>query len=370
MSNVHHTAVIESGAQIDPNAVVGPFCHVGRHVRIGKGTRLISNVTVMGRTTIGEHNIIWPQASLGGDPQDLKYTGEEVHLTIGDHNDIRENVTIHMGTGNGGGITRVGSDNLLMVSSHVAHDCIVGNHCILANAVTLAGHVTIEDHANVAGMAGIHHYCTVGQYAYVGGMTRVVKDVPPFCLYEGDPARERGINAIGLERHGFSPNTLLLLKEAFKRLFLRTDRVTHVPTSNRRKWYAFKTWFRTDPLPREAVDDEVMPINLSQRLELLAAEFPNEECIQILCQFLRNRSVGMSGRYRETLRRDDRRKKGFAALAAPEGDAKAGPADAGRKVESHNTTDVPDAPDAADGSSVVVNENGQLDAPARSRAYR
>ena len=365
MSNIHHTAIIESGAQIDPDAVIGPFCHVGRHVRIGKGTRLISNVSVLGRTTIGEHNIIWPQATIGGDPQDLKYTGEEVHLTVGDHNDIRENVTIHMGTGNGGGLTRVGSDNLLMVGAHIAHDCIIGNHCILANNVTLAGHVTIEDHANVAGLAGIHHYCIIGQFAYVGGMTRVVKDVPPFCLYEGDPARERGINTIGLERHGFSQEQILLLKEAYKRLFLRTDRFSQVPTSNRRKWYAFKTWFRSDPPAMKNNGEHELPNNFAERLDLLEADFPNDDCIQVLCRFLRNRSVGMSGRYRESLRRDDRRKKGFAALA--------GPGDPTRPTEAESTHEeqpaaTHDAQEAGEGSSVVLNESDQVDAPVRSRA--
>jgi len=313
MSNIHPLAVIEPGAELADDVFVGPFCFVGRHARIGAGTRLVGHVTVIGRTTIGQHNTIWPHATLGGDPQDLKYTGEDVFLTIGDHNEIRENTTIHAGTGNGGGVTKVGSDNMIMVGCHIAHDCVVGNHCLLANNVLLAGHVHVQDHANLAGAAAVHHYCTIGSFCYVGGMTPVAKDVPPFVIYEGDPARERGINSIGLERHGFSAQTIKRLKDSFKRLF-RADRITHVPTSNRRRWYAFKSWFRSDPDAGAVADDAKVPASFAERLAALEAEYPDDKSVQQLCLFLRNRTVGQSGRYRESLRKDDRRKRGAAAL--------------------------------------------------------
>jgi UDP-N-acetylglucosamine acyltransferase len=289
MSNTYHihpTAVVEDGATVHPDAVVGPFCFVSRHARIGAGTKLVAHVSVLGRTTLGEHNTIWPQATLGAEPQDLKFHGEAVTLAIGHHNEIRENVTIHPGTGNGGGSTIVGSGNLIMVGSHIGHDCIVGNHVILANQVQLAGHVVIEDHANIAGIVGVHHYCTIGQYSYVGGMTRVVKDVTPFMLYEGDPARERGVNAIGLQRHRIDPVSITRLKDAFKRLF-RADRKAAKVNGNGKPTGV---------------------INLADGLTSLEKDYGDDAYISILATFLRNRSIGTSGRYRETLREDDRRR--------------------------------------------------------------
>lgn len=313
MSNIHPTAVVEPGAQLADDVVIGPFCFVGRHVKIGAGTRLVSHVSVLGRTTIGQHNIFWPQSTMGADPQDLKFTGEDVFLEIGDHNDIRENVTIHLGTGNGGGITRVGSDNMLMVGVHIAHDCCVGNHCLLANNVLLAGHVHVQDHANLGGAAAVHHYCTIGSYCYVGGMTPVSKDVPPFVIYEGDPARERAINSIGLDRHGFPPATIKRLKDCFKRLF-RADRITQVPASNRRRWYAFKSWFGSAEKASEGGTDKSNLLSFGDRLAAIEADYADDKAVLQLCIFLRNRSVGLSGRYRESLRKDDRRKRGVAAL--------------------------------------------------------
>ncbi len=314
MSNIHPTAVVEPGAQIADDVVIGPFCFVGGHAKIGAGTRLVSHVTVLGRTTIGQHNIFWPQSTIGADPQDLKFAGEDVFLHIGDHNEIRENVTIHLGTGNGGSITRVGSDNMLMVGVHIAHDCVIGNHCLLANNVLLAGHVHVNDHANLAGAAAVHHYCTIGSYCYVGGMTPVSKDVPPFVIYEGDPARERAINSIGLARHGFPPDTIKRLKECFKRLF-RADRITQVPASNRRRWYAFKSWFGSDENASEGGVDKNNLLSFGDRLAAIENDYADDKVVLQLCIFLRNRSVGLSGRYRESLRKDDRRKRGAAALS-------------------------------------------------------
>lgn len=313
MSNIHPTAVVEPGAQLADDVVIGPFCFVGGHARIGTGTRLVSHVSVLGRTTIGQHNIFWPQSTIGADPQDLKFTGEDVFLEIGDHNEIRENVTIHLGTGNGGGITRVGSDNMLMVGVHIAHDCSVGNHCLLANNVLLAGHVHVQDHANLGGAAAVHHYCTIGSFCYVGGMTPVSKDVPPFVIYEGDPARERAINSIGLDRHGFPAATIKRLKDCFKRLF-RADRITQVPASNRRRWYAFKSWFGSDEKASEGGIEKGNLLSFADRLAAIENDYADDKAVLQLCIFLRNRSVGLSGRYRESLRKDDRRKRGVAAL--------------------------------------------------------
>ncbi len=286
MSNIHTSAVVEAGAQVAPDAEIGPFCFVGRQAQIGSGTRLISHVSILGRTRIGCHNTIWPQATIGAEPQDLKFAGEDSHLEIGDHNDIRENVTIHLGTSNGGGATVIGSHNLLMVGCHIAHDCIVGNRVLLANNVLLAGHVKVEDYANVAGMVGVHHFCTIGSFSFVGGMTPVVKDVPPFIVFDGDPGREKSINTIGLERHGFSAETIQHLKDAFKRLF-RSERIV-IAGKNK------------------------TVLNFADQLSLVESEFHADENVQILCRFLRNRVSGTSGRYRETLRKDERRKRGFA----------------------------------------------------------
>lgn len=331
MSNIHPSAVIEPGARIASDAIVGPFCYVGRHAVLGSGTRLISHVTILGRTTLGRNNTVWCHATLGGDPQDLKFNGEEVFLDIGDHNEIRENVTIHLGTANGGGFTRLGSDNLIMVGTHIAHDCTVGNHTLLANNTMLAGHVNVEDHANVAGGVGIHHFCTIGQYSFVGGLTGVVKDVPPFCVYDGDPARERGVNTIGLERHGFDPVTITRLKDAFKRLF-RSERTAIGQVAAKPLNLTGKGHTNGSPLahppgtpgnpgtpgtPAPASPDHARHApSLAERLASVEADYGDDECVRILCQFLRNRSIGLSGRYLETLRKDDRRKRGFNAAPA------------------------------------------------------
>ncbi len=282
MSRIHPTAVIEPGAEIAEDAFVGPFCFVGRLAKIGAGTRLISHVSVLGKTILGKNNTVWSQATLGADPQDLKFTGEETILEIGDHNEIRENVTMHRGTGNGGGITKIGSDNLFMVGAHIAHDCIVGDHVLLANGVQLAGHVLVEDHANVAGIVGVHHFCTIGQFSYVGGLTPVTRDVPPFTIFEGDPPRERGINVIGLQRHRVETDDIKLLRKAYRLLF-------------------GKRTVESNGTARS------MAMTMSKRLDQLEREYGNNEYVSILTDFLRRRAEGLSGRYRETLREDNRR---------------------------------------------------------------
>ena len=177
---VHPTAIVEEGASIGANAHIGPFCIVGPHVEIGEGTVLKSHVVVNGHTKIGRDNEIYQFASIGEVNQDLKYAGEPTRVEIGDRNRIRESVTIHRGTVQGGGLTKVGSDNLLMINAHIAHDCTVGNRCILANNATLAGHVSVDDFAIIGGMTAVHQFCIIGAHVMVGGCSGVAQDVPPY----------------------------------------------------------------------------------------------------------------------------------------------------------------------------------------------
>ncbi len=278
MAQIHPSSIIEAGADIADDVTVGPFCYIGANVRLGPGTRLISHVTILGPATLGRCNTVWPQAVLGGVPQDLKYHGEQSQLVIGDHNDIRENVTMHRGTEQGGSITRVGNENLIMAGAHVAHDCAIGDHVILSNNVQLAGHVKIENHANIAGLCGVQSYATIGQYAYVGGMSRIVHDVPPFMIVEGNPCRVRGVNVIGLKRHRFDEAAIERLKDAYHTLF-------RGPTGD------------FDP-------DTVA--NLNNSLTQLEQAYGDDECIGILVHFMRNTAIGVFGRYEESTRTDNR----------------------------------------------------------------
>ncbi len=218
-SAVHPTAILEEGAELAAGVTVGPYAVIGPHVRIGPGCAIHAHAVLLGRTVLGEGNSIHSHAVVGGEPQDLKYRGEETLLRIGDRNQIREGVTINRGTLQGGGETVLGNDNLLMANCHVAHDCRIGNKVILANAVMLAGHVHIHDQANIGGGAGIHHFATVGRFAYVGGLARVTSDIPPFTVVEGHPGRPRAINVVGLRRAGYSDDRIAQVKEAFKQLF-------------------------------------------------------------------------------------------------------------------------------------------------------
>ena len=201
------------------SCTVGPFCTIGPEVVLGEGCTLVSHVVLDGRTRIGARNLIHPFAALGISPQDLKYKGEPTELEIGDENDIRECVTISRGTTEGRGVTRVGSNNLLMAYAHVGHDCDVGSHCILANSATLAGHVTIEDFATVGAFCPVHQFCTVGKYAFIGGGTIVTQDVLPFSLTSSKRENKAfGMNKVGLRRRGFSAERLLTLQKAFRYL--------------------------------------------------------------------------------------------------------------------------------------------------------
>jgi len=217
--SIHPNSVIAPGAVVPDSCTVGPFCVIGPDVVLGENCNLISHVVLDGHTRIGARNVIHPFCAIGIAPQDLKYQGEPTQVEIGDDNSIRENVTISRGTHHGSGITRVGSGNLLMAYAHIGHDCQVGNGCILANCATLAGHVTIEDFASVGAFCPVHQFCTVGQYAFIGGGTIVTQDVLPFSLTSARRENKAfGINKVGLQRRGFSPERLQMLHKIFRTL--------------------------------------------------------------------------------------------------------------------------------------------------------
>jgi UDP-N-acetylglucosamine acyltransferase len=219
MAQVHPTAVVHPGARLHETVEVGPYSVIGEKVTIGAGTRVAPHVVIEGRTTIGERNRIFQFASVGGAPQDLKYAGEDTQLIIGDGNTIRESVTMNIGTVGGGGVTRVGNNNLFMAYSHVAHDCVVGNGCVIANGVALAGHVQLEDSVILGGLSAVHQFTRLGKHAFIAGGSMVVMDVPPYCTAQGDRAELAGLNVVGLQRHGFSEEQIGRIKEAYKILF-------------------------------------------------------------------------------------------------------------------------------------------------------
>jgi UDP-N-acetylglucosamine acyltransferase len=212
-------ACVHPDAELDEDVVIGPFCVVGPHVRIQSGTRLVSSVTIMGHVSIGADNIIYPHVVIGGEPQDISYAGSDTQVIIGDGNTIREGVTINRGSEKEDGVTRIGDKNFLMACSHVAHDCKMGNHIIMANGSLLGGHVHVDDYASISGAVAVHHYTTIGSYSFIGGLSRVLHDVPPFMLCEGAPARPRCINIVALKRHDFSPHVIDCLAEAHRLIY-------------------------------------------------------------------------------------------------------------------------------------------------------
>jgi UDP-N-acetylglucosamine acyltransferase len=217
--SIHPTAVIGTGAMIPASCEVGPYCTIGTEVELGEECRLVSHVVIDGRTRIGAHNTFYPFCSIGVAPQDLKYRGEPTATIMGDGNTIRECVTISRGTAGGGGLTRLGSNNLLMAYAHVGHDSSIGSHCILANSATLAGHVTVEDYVTLGAFCPVHQHCIVGSHAFVGGGTIVTQDVLPFSLTSARRENKAfGINKVGLQRRGFSPERLQKLQKAFRTL--------------------------------------------------------------------------------------------------------------------------------------------------------
>lgn len=219
MANIHPTAIIAESASIDPSVKIGAYSIIGENVNIGENTIIHSHVVIVKNTKIGRHNEIFSFAVLGEDPQDLKYGGEETFLEIGDDNRIRESCTFHRGTGDGGSFTKVGNNNLFMVNTHIAHDCVVGNNNIFANNVGIAGHIHIGNHVIVGGQSGIHQFCRVDDYAMIGAGSLIVKDVGAFMMVEGNPAKEKGLNLEGMRRKKWSAKTIATLRLAHKIAF-------------------------------------------------------------------------------------------------------------------------------------------------------
>lgn len=219
MTSHHSTSVVAPNAKIGSNVKIGPFCVLGPHVEIGDGCKLHSHVVIEGHTILGSGCEIFPFASLGHIPQDLKFSGEESQLIIGNNNRIREYVTMNPGTEGGGLVTRVGSNGLFMAQAHVAHDCQVGDHVILANGAALAGHCVVGDHAIIGGLSAVHQFVRIGKYAFVGGMSGVENDVIPFGMVVGPRASLKGLNVIGIKRSDLDRSELKLLREAYDLLF-------------------------------------------------------------------------------------------------------------------------------------------------------
>ena len=265
MTNIHPSAIIDASSNIAQSAIIGPSCVVGPRVTIGDGTQLLNHVTVQRDTVIGEDNRLYPYCVLGGDPQDKKYDGENTILEVGDRNQIREHVTIHRGTNNGGGKTIVGNDNLLMVASHVAHDCVLGNDVVIANQVMLAGHITVEDCATIGGGAGINQFSRIGRCSYVGGLARITRDVPPYMIVEGTPAEVRAVNIVAMTRRGYPDIQIEAMKDAFRRLFKDNGGA------------------------------------LAQKVEQLLSEYSDHVPIQQLCDALESSAAGRHGRSNEKM---------------------------------------------------------------------
>ena len=217
---VHPSAVVALGAELDSAVEIGQYAVIGPRVRIGKKTWVGPHAVIEGYTTLGCENRVFQFASVGAIPQDKKYRGEDSILVIGNHNTIREFATLNPGTSGGGMVTRVGDYNLLMMYSHVAHDCQIGNYVILSNSANLGGHVTLEDYVTIGALAAVHQFARIGESAYIGAGSMVSLDVPPYCLANGDRAHLYGLNLIGLKRRGFQPAQVAALKKAYRTLFI------------------------------------------------------------------------------------------------------------------------------------------------------
>jgi len=222
---IHPTAIIDKTAQLDSTVEVGPYAIIGPHVHIGADSIVEGHASVKGPTFIGKRNVISSFAAVGGDPQDISYRGEATELHIGDDNKIREYATLQRGTMKADGKTVVGNGNLFMAYTHVAHDCLIGNHVIMANVATLAGHVEIEDHASLGGLVAVQQFCRIGAHCYIGGMSGINLDVPPYMLLEGTRNQQRivGLNRVGLKRHGFSKETIAQIDKVYRILFRSPD---------------------------------------------------------------------------------------------------------------------------------------------------
>ncbi len=263
---IHKLAHVDPKAELGKDVEIGPFAFIDKNVKIGDGTVVMNNATVTGRTTVGKNNKIFHNAVVGSEPQDISYNGEDTTLTVGDNNEIREGVTISTGTEKGDGETIVGSNNLIMACAHIAHDCILEDNIIIANSVLFGGHIKVERNSNIMGLVGVHPFVTIGAYTYIGGLTRIVQDVPPFMIVEGNPSKVRQVNVVGLQRAGYTGDQINNIKETYKRIY------------------------RSNTLNRK------------QELEILENDTNLSPEIERLVRFLRNKEKGKHGRFRESLR--------------------------------------------------------------------
>jgi UDP-N-acetylglucosamine acyltransferase len=218
VSDIHPTAIVEPGARLGSGVIIGPYCVISAKAELGPGCRLQHHVTIAGPSVIGADNVFYACASIGQQTQDLKYQGEPTHLRVGDGNTFREFVTVHRGTAPDS-CTVIGNRGNFLAYSHVAHDCVVGDGVIFSNNGTIAGHVHVHDFAVIGGLTAIHQYCRIGRHAITGGCSKIVQDVPPFMIADGNPAVVRGVNQIGLERHGFAAESVRRLREAYRLLY-------------------------------------------------------------------------------------------------------------------------------------------------------
>jgi UDP-N-acetylglucosamine acyltransferase len=216
---IHPTAIIESGAELAEDVTVGPYSFIGTGVKIGAGTTVGSHVVIKGPTSIGKHNRIYQFCSVGEDPQDKKYASEITRLEIGDRNTIREFATMHRGTKQDKSITKIGSDNLFMAYTHVAHDCVIGDHVIMANGASLAGHVQLHSHAILGGFTLVHQFTKIGQYSFAAMGSAITQDIPPYVMVGGKPTRPHGINSVGMERNGITAEDIRLIRKAYKMIY-------------------------------------------------------------------------------------------------------------------------------------------------------
>jgi UDP-N-acetylglucosamine acyltransferase len=221
------TACIDPRADIADDVEIGPYCVIGPDVKIDRGTRLIAHACILGHTLLGEGNVVHPFAVVGGEPQDISFRGTPTRVEIGNHNVIREGVTIHRASEKELGVTRIGSHNLLMINVHVAHDCVIDDRVIIANNTILGGHGHVESHATISGGVGVHPFVSIGSYSYVGALSRIYHDVPRFMITDGNPSKVRCINVVGLKRHGISAEAIAALHEAHRLIYRAKMTASH-----------------------------------------------------------------------------------------------------------------------------------------------
>ncbi|MCS7064468.1 MAG: acyl-ACP--UDP-N-acetylglucosamine O-acyltransferase [Methylacidiphilales bacterium] len=252
---IHPTAIVEPGAYLDENVTVGAYAYIGKEVQIASGTRIDHHASIVGKTKIGKHNHFFPFVSIGQVTQDLKYQEEPTFLEIGDYNTFREFCTVNRGTAPHAR-TLIGNHNLFLAYVHIAHDCQLGDHIIMSNNGTLAGHVIVEDYVVIGGLSAVHQFCRIGSHSMIGGCTKIVQDVPPYFIADGNPADVRAVNTVGLQRRGFADETIRVIRDAYKILYDRT-------------------------------------LNTTQALEKISATLPSTKEIQHLVNFVRNSRRGI-----------------------------------------------------------------------------